>query len=239
MADAKRKRIQITTPKVVLSYPKLTSPDFGNEKYPKPNGEFSAPFIMKSDDPATKAFIAKLQPLYDAAMANAEVEFKKLKVETRKKLGKVSPNELFTTLYDQETEEPTGEIRFKVAMTHSGENKKTGKKWTRYPAIFDAKGKPIPHDKLPDIWGGTVAKVAFSVEEGGYFIPGTGAAGLKLTLEAIQIIELSSGSQKSASGYGFGAEEGGFSADEEGDSRFAEGEEDDAAVSEADADEDF
>ena len=67
--------------------------------------------------------------------------------------------------------------------------------------------------KVPAIWSGTTAKVSFSVglnKEGvpGYFIPGTGAAGLKLKLLAVQIIDLKSGGERSADSYGFGAEEG-------------------------------
>ena len=72
-------------------------------------------------------------------------------------------------------------------------SKKTGKKWTRKPSLFDAKGTILKN--APPIWGGTVGKVAFSVTEGGYFVPGTGAAGISLSLEGVPIIELRSGAQ--------------------------------------------
>eukprot|EP01037_Dinobryon_pediforme_P022146 gene22146-23205_t len=220
MAEAKRKRINGTTPRVIFRFPKLNDPDYGNGKFPKPDGEYSIQAIMKAADPVTKAFIAKLQPLYDEAVANGEAEFKKLKVETRKKLKSAQINPLFGTLYDTETEEPTGEIYFKFAMKASGIAKKekekaaeegrAPKKWFKKPALFDAKGLPIPKDALPDIWGGTLGKVSYSVEEGGYFIPGTGAVGLKLSLEGAQIIELSSGGARTAASHGFGEEDGGF-----------------------------
>ena len=70
--------------------------------------------------------------------------------------------------------------------------------------IFDAAGEVI--QKVPEIWGGTVAKVAFTASS--YFIQGTGAAGLKLNLDAVQIIELRQGGARSASDYGFGTEDG-------------------------------
>lgn len=213
MAERK-KAPQFVSPKLTLRFPKLDKADFGSKDYPKPDGEYSTKGILVADDPATKAFIKQLTPLYDEAMAWADEQFKKLKVETRKKLGSVSQNPLFSTLYDKETEEPTGEIEFKFAMAASGiRNKDTDKeeRWTAKPGIFDAKGQKIV--KVPAIWSGSTAKVSFSVglnKEGipGYFIPGTGAAGLKLKLLAVQIIDLRQGGERSADSYGFGAEEG-------------------------------
>lgn len=199
----RKKRVTLTTPRGVFLFPKLTAPDFGNQKFPKPNGEYSVQMILKADEASTKAFLKKLQPYYDEAMEEAAEAFKALKVDVRKKLGKVTENDLFTTIYDQETEEPTGEIKFKFAMTASGVRKdKT--KWSAKPGIFDAKGKPMV--KAPDIWSGTVGIVSF--QPSAYFIPGTGAAGLKLGLAAAQIIDLVSNGSRSASSYGFGEEDG-------------------------------
>jgi hypothetical protein len=199
-----------TSPKGSLKYPKLDKADLGTKDYPKPNGEYSTKLVMKAEDKATKAFIATLQPHYNAAMEKAEEEFAKLKVETRKKLKSVSQNSMFTTLYDKETEEPTGEIEFKFAMTASGVRKdKT--KWSAKPGVFDAKGNPIT--KVPEIWSGSIGKVSFEMQP--YFIPGTGAAGLKLKLKAVQLIELRSGGARSADSYGFEAEEDGYEYEEE------------------------
>ncbi|MBN9346635.1 MAG: hypothetical protein J0I48_10625 [Devosia sp.] len=203
----KKKPPKITGPRMVFKFPKLNEPDYGSKDYPKPDGEYSTRGVMTADDAATKEFIKQLQPLYDEALAEAEVAFKELKVETRKKLGGVKPNDLFTTLYDQETEEPTGEIEFKFAMKASGVRKKgpkAGTKWTMKPDIYDASGKLLV--KAPSIWGGTVGKISF--EASPYFIPGTGAAGLKLSLLGVQIIDLKSAGQRSAASHGFGAEDG-------------------------------
>jgi hypothetical protein len=209
MADQKRKIITLATPKLPFVWPKLNEPDYGNEKFPKPEGEYQVRLRGALSDPAVTAFLKLLEPHYKAALANAEEEFKKLKVDVRKKLGSVKPNDLFTTLYDKETEEPTGEIEFKFAMKASGEVKKgprAGKKWTAKPAIFDAKGKALANP--PTIWGGTIGKISFEIVEGGYFIPGTAAAGLSMKLKAVQLIELSNGSAKDAKGFGFGEEDG-------------------------------
>lgn len=199
------------TPRVTLLFPKLNAPDYGNDQFPKPDGEYSTNAILKADDPITKKFIGQLQPFYDEAMAWADEQFKNLKVETRKKLKSVTQNPLFGTVYDKETEEPTGEIRFKFAMKAGGLRKKDNKPWSAKPDLFDAKGRPML--KAPDIWSGTVAKVNFEIglnKDGvpGYFVPGTGAAGLSLKLRAVQIIELVSGGQRTASSYGFGEEDG-------------------------------
>lgn len=207
MAD--RNIIKMTSAKGTFKWPKLTEVDYGSKQYPDPDGSFSTKIIYNESDPAFMAMRAKLLPYHKAAIANAEVAFKELKVETRKKLGSVTVNELFTVLYDQETEEPTGEVEMKVSMKAGGTIKKgprAGKKWSRKPTIFDAKGKPML--KTPDIWGGTTGKVSFSFVDGGYFIPGTGACGLSLQLEAVQIIDLVSGGQRQASDFGFDEEDG-------------------------------
>lgn len=214
MAEARKKLPKITSPRLTFKFPKLHAVDYGSKDYPKPDGEYSVKGIAKAGEPATDKFLLTLQPLYDAAIAQAEEEFKKLKVETRKKLGSVKPNDLFTTLYDQETEQPTGEIEFKFAMKASGISRKEEemaakegrkpKRWNRKPDIFDARG--VPMRKTPEIWGGTIGKVSF--EASPYFIPGTGAAGLKLSLSGVQIIDLVQGGQRTASSHGFGEEDG-------------------------------
>jgi len=208
MADKKPQNFKATTPRGVFRYPALDKPDFGNEKFPKPNGVYKVQLILSEAD--AEPLIAKLKPIYDQAIADGEVEFKGLKVEARKKLKELTQNDLYAIEYDKDTEEPTGNLIFKFDMTASGENKKK-EKWSRKPAIFDAKGKPML--KVPQVWGGTEGKVSF--EASPYFIPGTGSAGLKLRLNAVQIIELVSGGQRSSSDYGFDEEEGYEASDEQ------------------------
>ena len=207
MANDKVKPIKMITPKGAFIWPRLNEPDYGNEKFPQPDGQFSVQLRVRADDPEVVAMIAKLQPLLDSAIAEGKRKFAELKVDQRKRLKDISINPLFSTVYDKETEEPTGEIEFKFAMKYSGETKKgpnAGKKWTRTPALFDAKGKPMK----AAVYSGTTGKISFSVMPDGYFIAGTGAVGLKLGLEAVQVILLSNGRDRTADAYGFGAEEG-------------------------------
>jgi hypothetical protein len=207
MTDKRKSYPKYTSPRGTFRYPKLTEPDFGNEKFPKPDGEYKVDLILSSEE--AKPLIEKLQPLHDEAMRDAQVEFDKLPVKTRKefeKKGVTGPvaNSFYSEIYDEETEEPTGDVYFRFKMKASGKSKKTGKVWKRKPVVFDAKGKPMVNP--PEIWGGTIGKVSFEAVP--YFISGTAAAGVRLSLSAAQVIELRSGGGGNAESYGFGEEEG-------------------------------
>lgn len=201
MANKKPKNPEFVSPRGTFRYPKLNEPDYGTENFPKPDGEYSVRLILTEAD--AQPLVDQLQPHLDAAVEEAQAKFKELPVATRKKLKEVTVNDLYQIEYDPETEEATGNVIFKFAMKASGKTK-DGKEWSRKPAIFDSKGKRLA--KPEPIWGGTEGKVAFEVRP--YFIAGTGAAGLKLGLNAVQIIELVSGGGRDAEGYGFGAEDG-------------------------------
>lgn len=214
MADNdKPKRVYLTTPRGVFQWPRLNEPDYGNEKFKKPDGEYSVTLILKASDPAVKKFIAEMTPHYEAALEAGRAEFKKLKAETRKELGgKIKEKLFYTELLDQETEEPTGEIKMRFAMKAGGKRKSDGKPWSRKPKVFDAKGTYMAEP--PAIWGGTEGRVNFEAEP--YFIPGTGVAGLRLKLEAAKVIKLvSEGGFADASRYGFDEEEDGHEYEED------------------------
>lgn len=224
MAESRKKDPEFKTPRLVWRFPKIDKPDYGTKEFPKPKGEYSIQAIAKADDPLIKAFLDKLKPLYEQAISEGKDAFAKLKVDSRKKLQKdngkegIKVNDLFTALYDQETEEPTGEIVFKFAMAASGERKDKSK-WTAKPRVFDAKGQPIT--TIPEIWSGSEGIVAFSARP--YFIPGTGAVGLKLRLQAAQLLKLVQGGGRDAAGYGFGEEDGYAHDDSNTDEKSGEG----------------
>jgi hypothetical protein len=197
----------LVSPKGKFAYPAITKPDYGNDKHPKPHGEYKVSLVLTEKE--AQPFIKQLQETYDSAIEAGEEAFKELGVAQRKKLGSVTKNDLYAVEYDKQTEEPTGNVIFKFSMKASGKNKK-GEEWHRKPSVFDAKGKPIK--TAINIWSGTVGKVAYSTSP--YFVEGTGSAGLKLYLNAVQIIELVNGDSKGASAFGFG-EEDGFTAEEE------------------------
>lgn len=210
MADNARKMTKLNTPKATAKWPKLTEPDYGNAQFPKPDGEFSVKLIWDESDPKFQAFQAKMQPVLDRAEAAGQAKFDALPKAQRVKLGSMKLNPLFTPLYDAD-EEPTGQVELKLSMKAGGVVKKgprEGKRWARKPALFDALGRPIK--SKVEIWGGSELICQVSFEEEGYFIPGSGAAGVKLQLEAVQIITLRQGGDKAASDYGFGAHADGF-----------------------------
>lgn len=71
----------------------------------------------------------------------------------------------------------------------------------RRVTVVDAKGRPIPHDKVPNIDKGTIGKVSFSI----CVYESKMKSGIALYLDAIQIIELK---EFTGDGLGFGVEEG-------------------------------
>lgn len=206
MTEKKEKAPSFTTPAGELVYPKLRTPD---TKF-KPEGEYSAKLRLPEDE--ANKLIAKLKPLHDAAVEAGKAEYAELKKAVRDK-NPFKVSDFYTPEYDDD-EEPTGYFLFNFKMVASGTYKKgpkAGQKWTRKPALFDAKGKPLP--KAVEPWGGSTAKVSFEV--GSYFTTAAGA-GISLRMQAVQVLDLIQGGERSAKSYGFGEEEG-YEAPEETD----------------------
>lgn len=226
----------MVSPRGRFNWPRLNAPDYGSKEYPNPDGSYRVDLILKGDAPETKKFIAALKPHYEEALEAAKAAFKGLKVETRKKLKNVTENPLFTEVYDKESEEPTGEIMFRFKMGASGERKKgpkAGTRWTRKPTIFDSKGNRMV--KVPDIWSGSEGRISFEVRP--YFINGTAAAGLSFGLEAVKLLSLVSGGERSAEGFGFGDDDGDgyeYSAAEQADDEMSSDESGDASSDDTD-----
>lgn len=242
MAEKRKKNPTFMSDKGTAVYPKLTNIDYGTKEYPKPDGEYSVKLRMSKDE-AEEMLDRKnkdgvtLREIHAQAIEEGQAEFAKLPVASRKKLGSLTENPLYTEVYDKETEEPTGDVEFKFKRKASGVNQKTKKKWEAKPDLFDAKGRKL--GKGVEIWGGSTLKVAF--EASPYFVSGQGSAGVSLRLQAAQVIDLISGGSRDASGYGFEEEEG-YEYDpedyrEEDDDKSEGGSDDDNSP--ADGDDDF
>ena len=202
--------VKMTAPLGISAWPKLTEPDYGTKEYPKPDGEYSVKMLWSETDPDFVAFREKLEAYMPEVEATAQSRFEELKKPQRDKLGAPTLNPLFTPVYDED-DEPTGQVEAKFSMKAGGIIKKgprAGQPWSRSPALFDAFGRPLK--KKVQIWGGSELVIAFSFMKDGYFIPATGIYGVKLQLEAAQVVTLRSGAAKDASGFGFGKHEGGF-----------------------------
>lgn len=198
MAD-KKKAPQYTSPAGTFRYPRLSEPDSTYNL----NGEYSVQLLL--DSASAEPLIALLKPIYDEAMQEGQEKDKQRKKTAREKTP-FNERLFYTPLYDDKTEEETGEYAFKFSMTATGVDKTTNRKWNRRPALYDAKGNKLPTSINP--WSGTLGKVSFKARP--YFIDGTATAGLKLCLDAVQILELrdANNSERSAESFGFGCEEG-------------------------------
>ncbi len=191
MADSTRKKyLKQVTPAGRAIYPRLNEPD---TKF-KDEGTYSVRLALSGED---------AQGLIDSI---EEVKAEALEMANEMKKGKKKTKEADLPYADvlDEDENETGEIAFHFKMTASGLSKKTGKKWERRPALFDAKTKRLDPEKT-QIWGGSILKVSYTAEP--FYVPALGA-GVTLRLHGVQVLELVSGGEQTAESMGFGEEDG-------------------------------
>lgn len=218
----------IVSPQGIAIYPKLNAPD---TKF-KADGEYSVKIRMSAEEaqPLVDQIEAELQQKFDAEKAELMAGDGKAKLKA--KAMKVSSNRPYGDCADDEGE-PTGEVWFK--FNSNARVKREGKAdLILKPDFFDASGKSLKVP--PEIWGGSTLAIAASLQP--YNTPAAGF-GIKLRLNAVQIIELSSGGNRDAGGYGFGKSEGGYEGADEpegGSSPFSGG---DAPAAEGAGSDDF
>ena len=186
---AKREFTQGVTPRGSLLFPHIYEP----ETYEGKDVGFTV--NIKFDQKATDAFIAVI-----------DKELEKAKHSIKLKPGQKWSAEPFLGY----REDKDGDIVFKF-KANSHYTTKSGETHKVTIPVFDAHGKPIK-DPL-SIGNGTIAKVAYTLVP--YWISKV-VNGIKLRLDAVQIIDLKEYGEKDAKGYGFGKEEG-FSTPEEDD----------------------
>lgn len=196
---AKREFTTGVTPKGSLLFPHIYEP----EQYEGKDVGFTV--NIKFDQKETDALIAVI-----------DKELEKAKHSIKLKPGQKWSAEPFLGY----KEDKDGDIVFKF-KANSHFTTKSGETHKVVIPVFDAHGTPIK-DPL-SIGNGTIAKVAYTLVP--YWISKV-VNGIKLRLDAVQIIDLKEYGQKDAKGFGFG-EEAGFSAPPdsdatEDDSTFAE-----------------
>ena len=148
------------------------------------------------DGPDADALIAKIDAVREKAHELAVEDAPN--AAAAKKIKMADPS--YGRELDRETGEDTGNWLFNFKMKASGVSKKTGKSWSRKPALFDAKGQPITTlTKNEDVWTGSIVKVAFELRP---FYSTSFGAKYSQNLQAVQIIELVSGEGKSAEDFG-------------------------------------
>lgn len=236
-----------TSFKGVFVFPKLNAPDFGSKDYPVHDGQYVVRLKGEKSDPAVASWIKQVEAELAKAETAAKERFAALKVAQRKALqdangpAGIKANPVYKVLYDEETEEETGEIEVKFQMPakitiKNGPRK--GQVMTFKPIIVDARGIAIPQSKLPQIDGGSTGIISYEFVPGGYFVEGSGRYGVKLRMVAVQLLSVKTFGERTAASLGFTAQEG-ITAD---DLEEVEGTEEDTNEDEGektDANEDF
>lgn len=207
MAD-KRDSLMIILPRGTAVFPKLNKPDT----------KFAAEGVYESkvklDPDSNDGMIGKKAATQDelfAALAALRDKFaaeKKAELaassdpKNKKKARELTVKDIGEAGLDDDGNEDGTRI-IKAKMKASG----TGPKgpWTRQPKLFDAKGKTMDING-PAIYGGSIIKMAAKAVP--YYMAQENSVGVSLYLEAVQVIDLVSGGGRSASAYGFGAEDG-------------------------------
>ena len=202
----KKKRPTFTTPKGTALFAHLIEPDFGTEKFPIKDGQYSVIVVLSEEQ--TRQLRAKLKDCIEEAQDFAQEKFDGLKKMTRDKLGKMTWQEVCQKEYNKDEEE-TGNYLWRFKTAFQMEDKNTGRKIERKVPLFDSMNQPV---KLKDeVGNGSVIRVSFSTNP--YFVEGQGMGGLSLYLNAVQILKLNKWGERNAESYGFSTEEDGFCAD--------------------------
>jgi hypothetical protein len=194
----------------------------------KPDTKFDADGVFKTDLRVSEEDAQALIEIITEAQNEAKEEAEKKAKAKRKKAKEADLP--YSEALDEDGEE-TGEVMFRFKSKASGTSKKTGKRWSRTLPLFDAKGKKTK----VSVYGGSEIIVAFTAQP---WVNPKMEYGVKLQLEAVQIIDLvTGGGGGSASSYGFG-EEDGFDASDAEDEEDTETEDEDEGASDEDDDED-
>lgn len=193
MSDDKRVSVKKTTPKGIAVWPKLDEPDTKFEA----EGVYTTKLKLSAE--AAQPYIDLIDKLAADHLAKCQAEESN---PAKKKKLKLTDDMPYKADLDKEGNE-TGDMILSFKMKASGVSKKTGKPWTRKPAVFDAKGKAL--SPVPNIGGGSVIKVSCIYEP---WNNPKGEVGVSARLEAVQLIELRTFGDRSAADHGFDEEEG-------------------------------
>lgn len=198
MAKNKPKFVEFTTNVGTAVFPHLTKPD---TKF-KAEGEYHTKLALDAAD--AEPLIEVMEPLLDEFVEKTKAD---AKPADRKKLEKYTVADLYEEELDDEGNE-TGRLIFKFKKPASWTDKETKEvKPIRRPSLFDTMNQNVTAE-VTDIWGGSKIAIAGHIRP--YCMPATKMMGLSLRVDAVQIIELRQGGDKSAEQYGFGKQEGGF-----------------------------
>jgi hypothetical protein len=187
------KNEQLNTPVGVAVYPRLNEPDYKFD----PAGIFSVTLRVPAEAGQ------ELKNTLDAKLDEWHID----QMKTRRKPNLKRAPLTVKAAIDEDGNE-TGEWDFKFSMKHDVTTQ-TGKNWVQRPKLYDGQGKGFVG---PVIGGGS--KLVINFVPAPYFTPTMGC-GLKLRLNAVQVVELVEYKKASAESLGFDNHTGGYVAPEE------------------------
>lgn len=194
MSAPRKKTVLYTTPAGKWMWPHLRRPDDKPIKGKAQRPAYKLSVRYNEDDTNWLTLKAKLDAEVEASFAQAKADNPKKKLIIQRAYP-------YSVVMDAEGN-PTGEVEVKFKQNATFEVKGVTKH--AKVSLFDAAGKPLPAGVDP--WSGSVGKVSYSIRP--YFMESTNSAGISLSLQAVQVIELASAGERSASGFGFGSEDG-------------------------------
>jgi hypothetical protein len=187
------KNEQLNTPVGVAVYPRLNEPDYKFD----PSGIFSVTLRVPAEAGQ------ELKNTLDAKLDEWHTD----QMKTRRKPNLKRAPLTVKPAIDEDGNE-TGEWDFKFSMKHNVTTQ-TGKSWVQRPKLYDGQGKGFVG---PVVGGGS--KLVVNFVPAPYFTAAMGC-GLKLRLNAVQVVELSEYKKASAESLGFANHDGGYVAPEE------------------------
>lgn len=205
MADKKPKKPLYQTPAGVAIWPWLNKYDDRPIKGKPQKPAYKLNIQYDATNPAWLALKEKLDALVEASYDEA--------IEKNPKKKKVILRQYpYAMDLDDEGEE-TGKVTLKLKQAAFIPSKKEGEEPQLVTiAKFDAKGTMLKNTVL--IYGGSVLKATFTTRN--YLVDSSNGAGISLDLKAVQVLQLVSSQERSASSYGFGVEEG-YEAEDDSD----------------------
>lgn len=215
-------RIDAITPAGIAKYPRLNTPD---DKFSPGDPKFDVQLVF---DPSEDGTVGKKPGnIIDAAttLRDEFVEATRTRLIEASNEAKAAKNgakakalsdkaktlkiaDIGKADVDDEGEE-TGKVILRAKMKQLSK-RKDGSVVKREPTMFDARGKKLVN--RPQVGGGSTLKVAITMMP--YHMESTNEVGVTFYLNAVQILDLVSGGERTAEAYGFGEEDGYESQDE-------------------------
>lgn len=170
-----------------------------------PDGEYSVDVLIPE---------AVAQPICEKLDGVVAAEFAKAVEEKPALKNQLTQSNPYQIVYDNETGDPTGEIKFKAKMKAIW-RARDGRSGEQRPIVVDAKRQPISKG----IAIGNGSSVNVNIELVPYIMQSTKAVGCSLRLKGIQVVNLV---EYASGGEMFGTVDGGYesSADAEVDEAF-------------------